>query len=327
MPQVLGKEVGPIGFGLMGFTWRAEPQALEKTLDTMKAALENGLTVWNGAEFYGTPEYNSMTILKAYFTKYPEDADKVTIVMKGGVNPAKGPDGSAEFTRKSIENVINQLGGTKKLDIWGPGRRDQNTPLEETLRAAQEYIDAGKLGGVHLSECRAETIHEAAKYAKIAACEVELSMFTPDILKNGVAAACAQYDIPIVAYSPIGRGMLTGTFSAPADFKGRGFAEHFPRFQGEAFEQNIKLVRQVEELAKKKGCTAAQLAINWDRSLSQRQGLPTIIPIPGATTVPRVQENSKVIELSEEEIKAISDIVDSFETTGSRYPDGAPTNT
>lgn len=192
-----------------GFTWRPQPPPLDQALDALKAAVNSGATFWNGGEFYGTPEYNSMTLLKHYFTKYPEDASKVTIIIKGGTNlKTHVPDGTPEGTRASIDNILAQLGGVKKLDIWAPTRRDQKVPIEVTLSTVQkEYIDTGKIGGVSLSECRAETIHEAAKYAKIAAVEVELSMFSPYILTNGVAAACAQYDIPIAAYSPIGRGV------------------------------------------------------------------------------------------------------------------------
>lgn len=229
MPQLLGQQVGALGYGLMGmnsieqnqsrfssdkltslgFTWRPTPPPLEQALDALKAALNNGCTVWNGGEFYGTPEYNSMTLLKHYFTKYPEDAEKVTIFIKGGMNlETHALDGTPEGIRRSLDNIISQLGGVKKLDGFACARRDPNTPLETTLGVIQkEYIDTGKLGSVYLSECRAETIHEAVKYAKISAVEVELSMFSPDILNNGVAAACAQHDIPILAYSPIGRGV------------------------------------------------------------------------------------------------------------------------
>lgn len=175
----------------------------------MRTALKNGMTVWNGGEFYGKPEYNSMTLVKHYFTKYPEDADKVTLVIKGGHNLENHrPDASPEGIRRSLDNIISQLGGTKKLDVFACSRRDPHVPLETTFGVIQkEYIDTGKLGGISLSECRAETIHEAVKYAKIQAVEVELSIFSPDILKNGVAAACAEHNIPILAYSPIGRGV------------------------------------------------------------------------------------------------------------------------
>ena len=175
----------------------------------MKAAVDAGATLWNGSEFYGTPEYNSMTLLNRYFTKYPEDAEKITLIIKGGTDiPTLKPVGSPERIRASIDNILSQLGDNKKLDIFGLNRRDHSVPLETTLGVIhREYVDTGKIGGISLSECSAQTIHDAAKYIKIAAVEVELSMFTQNILKNGVATACAQYGIPIVAYSPIGRGV------------------------------------------------------------------------------------------------------------------------
>lgn len=175
----------------------------------MKAALEAGCNLWNGAEFYGKPEYNSMTILNAYFTKYPEDADKVVLTMKGGVNLENlHPDGSPENIRKSLDNILAQLGGKKKLDLFSFSRRDPRVPLETSYGIIQkEYIDTGKLGGIALSECSAETVREASKITKIHIAEVELSLFSPDILKNEVAKACAENDVLIEAYSPIGRGV------------------------------------------------------------------------------------------------------------------------
>lgn len=121
--------------------------------------------------------------------------------------------------------------------------------------------------------------------------------------------------------------MLSGQLKDASQMKELGIAAFLPRFQKEAFDHNLKLVHQVEALAEKKGCTPAQLAISWVRSLSNRPGLPTIIPIPGATTAARVEENSKFFELSEEELKAIGDMIESFEVSGDRYPTGFPMNT
>ncbi|KAL6900538.1 Aldo/keto reductase [Trichoderma evansii] len=295
----------------------------------MKAAVENGLTMWNGGEFYGTPEYNSMTIIKHYFTKYPEDADKVYLSMKGGVDlKALKPDGSPENIRKSLDNILAQLDGKKKVDAFCCARRDPNYPLDITFGVIQrEYIDTGKIGAIMLSECGVNTIQEAVKVAKIVAAEVELSLFTPDILKNGIAAACKEHDIPIIAYSPIGRGMLTGEFKNLEDVKKLGPLANFPRFQGEQFEHNLKLVQQVEAIASDKACTPAQLAINWVRNMSTDPELPLVIPIPGATTIARVEENGKVIELTEEDMESLTGLAKNFETAGTRYPSHAPTNT
>lgn len=184
---------------------------MEDAIAVMKAAVDNGLTMWNGGEFYGTPEYNSMTIIKAYFTKYPEDAEKVVLVMKGGIDyNARKPDGSPEGIRRSLDNILKQIGGVKKVDAFNCARRDPEYPLSVTFGVIQkEYINTGKIGAIALSECGVDTINEAAAVAKIAAAEIELSMFSPDVLNNGIAAACKKHDIPIIAYSPIGKGVST----------------------------------------------------------------------------------------------------------------------
>ena len=146
--------------------------------------------------------------------------------------------------------------------------------------------------------------------------------FTTDALENGVAAACAQYDIPLIAYSPLGRGMLTGKWKKLEDIPKDSLLLSFqlPRFQPGNFEINVQLVEKVEEIAEKKGCTPAQIAINWTRSLSRRPGMPTIIPIPGATTVARVEENSKLIDITDEEMAQIDAILAKFKPAGERYP-------
>ncbi|KAL4874694.1 NADP-dependent oxidoreductase domain-containing protein [Aspergillus karnatakaensis] len=329
MPRIGNDTVGPIGLGLMGFTWRPNPCPQEQAFETMRTALKNGCNLFNGGEFYGPPSYNSLVLLERYLEKYPEDADKIVLNIKGGIDPnTHRPDGSPEGTRRTLDDSIAQLKGRKKIDQFEFARRDQNASMEETFKVMNEYIEAGKLGGVALSEVRAETIHQAVKYTKVVAVEVELSLFTTDVLTNGVAAACAQYNIPLVAYSPIGRGLLTGRFKKYTDIPEDDMLRGYPRFQPENFDINLQLVAKVEELAKKKGCTPAQFAINWVRSLSGRPGLPeVVIPIPGATTAERVEENSTVVELGEEDLEAIEEILAKFETAGARYPDYIPSLT
>ncbi|KAK7744926.1 hypothetical protein SLS53_003159 [Cytospora paraplurivora] len=289
----------------------------------MRAALKNGSNFWNGGDFYGPPEYNSLVLLERYFEKYPEDADKVVLSVKGAVGPdARSPDGSAAGIRRSIDTALKQLNGRKKLDIFECARRDPKVSMEETFGELQKYIDEGKLGGISLSEVRAETIHQAVKITKVVAVEVELSLFSTEVLENGVAAACAQYGIPLIAYSPIGRGLLTGQVKTIDDIPQDDFRRHFPRFQPGNFEHNIALVHRVEELAKKKGVTPGQFAIGWVRSLSKRPGMPTIIPIPGATTADRVSENSKQVDLTEEELTIVDEILEKMDVRGTRYPVG-----
>jgi pyridoxine 4-dehydrogenase len=188
----------------------------------MKASLECGANCWNGGEIYGPPDRNSLQLLNAYFTKYPDDADKVVLSIKGGLtpggipNPNSRPDGSPENVKRSIDECLRVLGGKKFLDLFQCARVDLNTPVETTVAAINEYVTAGKIGGISLSEVSASTIRRAAKVAKISAVEVELSLWATDILENGIAEACAELNIPIVAYSPIGRGFLASRFGIRA---------------------------------------------------------------------------------------------------------------
>ena len=135
-------------------------------------------TCWNGGEFYGPPDYNSLVLLERYFEKYPEDTDKIIISIKGGLNPETHKiDASSENTRRTIDDSIAQLKGRKKLDLFEFGRRDPAVPMEITFSIInKEYIQTGKLGGISLSEVRAETIHEAVNHIKVLAVEVELSL-------------------------------------------------------------------------------------------------------------------------------------------------------
>jgi pyridoxine 4-dehydrogenase len=182
----------------------------------MRSSLDAGANAWNGGEFYGSPQRNSLHLLNEYFTKYPEDAEKVVLNIKGGytaggmADPNGRIDGSPENIRRSIDECLRLLDGKKSLDLFECARVDRSVPIETSIGAINEYVKAGKIGGISLSEVGAETIRRAAKVAKISAVEVELSLWSTDILENGVAAACAELGIPIFAYSPIGRGFLVG---------------------------------------------------------------------------------------------------------------------
>jgi pyridoxine 4-dehydrogenase len=164
----------------------------------MKAALNRGCNFWNGGEFYGTEEYNSLHLLQRYFTKYPEDASEVVVSIKGGLNNML-PDGSPENVQRSVEKCLRLLKGTKCIDIFEMARVDKNVPLEVTLKELEKYVQAGKIGGIALSEVSAATIRKAAGITKIVAVEVELSLWATDVFSNGVVTACADHDIPLVA--------------------------------------------------------------------------------------------------------------------------------
>ncbi|KAF7895275.1 hypothetical protein EAF00_007089 [Botryotinia globosa] len=325
MVQLLGKDIGTIGYGMMGLSWRPEPQPLEESIKTLKAALEKGCNFWNGGQFYGTPEYNSLTICAAYFEKYPEDADKVVLSIKGGINLEKFvPDGSPEGVRKSVDTCLALLKGKKKIDIFECARVDQNTPIEVTMKVLEEeYVKTGKIGGISLSECSAETVRRAAKATKIVACEVEVALNTLDIFQNGVAKACSEHDILVVAYSPLGRSLLTGAIQKLEDLPEGDIRRTYPRFQKEHFENNKKLLDAVAKIAEQKNCTPAQIAINWLTAISKKDGNPEIIPIPGATTIDRVAENSKHVSLTADDLAELDLIIKRFPVSGHRYPEHA----
>ncbi len=172
----------------------------EQSFAAMRAALSTDCSLWDGGEFYGpSPDINSLTLLRHYFTKYPEDADKVVLNIKGALRPGLIPDGSPKFVRQSVERCVEMLGGKGKIDMFECGRRDPNTPLGTTLATLEELVNEGKIGGVALSEVNADTIRAAAKITKIVAVEVEVSLFCTDPLSNGIAKACGELDIPIIA--------------------------------------------------------------------------------------------------------------------------------
>ena len=286
----------------------------------MKAALKSGANFWNGGELYGTPHANSLQLLNRYFTKYPEDADKVVISIKGSVSTTKrGPDNSEKNIQRSIDECLKVLDGKKFLDLFEPARQDPNVPLEETMNAMAKYVKEGKLGGISLSEVTESQIRDAAKLHEISAVEVEMSLQTPDVLKTGVAKACTDLKIPIVAYSPLGRGLLTATFSKPEDIDKSDIRHHLPRFQPENMEANAKMGLEIREMAKAKGCTPAQMALAWVRSHSEKDGYGTIIPIPGSTTEERAIENGSEVTLSDDELKKLEAVMQKIQVKGSRY--------
>jgi pyridoxine 4-dehydrogenase len=167
----------------------------------MRAALDSGCNFFNGGTFYGTPEWNSVTLLVEYLKKYPEDADKIVLSIKSGFDYAnKRGVGSPEAVKRELDTVLKQLEGVKKVDVFECARVDPDVPIEVTLQFLQdEYVSKGLIGGVALSEVAAATIRRAVKVTKIVLVENEVSLWSTDVLTNGVAATCAELDIPILA--------------------------------------------------------------------------------------------------------------------------------
>ena len=172
----------------------------EDAFTAMRAALELGCNCWNGGELYGSQHANSLHLLNRYYARYPEDAENVVVNIKGAVNFKNfQPDGRPKYVRESVNGCLKALGDVGRIDIFECARVDPDTPLETTLKTLEEFVKAGKIGGIALSEVSAATIRRAASTTKIVAVEVEVSLWATDIFRNGVAAACAEHDIQIHA--------------------------------------------------------------------------------------------------------------------------------
>ncbi|KAL3464620.1 NADP-dependent oxidoreductase domain-containing protein [Aspergillus heterothallicus] len=325
MPKLAGKEVSRTGLGLMRLTLPGSVVPDETAFPVLRASLECGVNVWNAADFYGTPDNNSLHLLHRYFTTYPEDAEKVVLSVKSGIADMRTltMDSSPDAVRRSVDRANAILAGTKKIDLFGPARVDPKVPIEETVAALAELVAQGKIGGIQLSEVRAETIRRASAITKIDMVEAEISLWATDVFENGVATTCGELGIVLEAHTPLGAGMLTGKIKSLDDMAPNDHHRRFPRFQPENFSQNMRLVEKIEELSRDKGCTPAQLALGWLRERSGKDQCAVIIPLPGARAVERVKENCTEIDLTAQDMEEIDSILRRFPVAGSRYPGNA----
>ena len=304
----------------MCLTWEgSNPPPTSEALKLMNIALSCGANFWNGGEFYGAPERNSLHLLKEYFIEYPEHASEVLVSIKGGFKPGtQEPDGSEAGLRRSVDECNRVFAGTKRLDIFECARVDPNVPIEDVIRVLRQLVKERKIGGIGLSEVKADTIRRAHKIHPISAVEVELSLWTTEILQNGVAHTCAELGISIIAFAPLSRGALTGDLPTKSEDL-PAHRRRFPRFQNDVLQKNRQLSEEVEALAKQRGCKTTQIALGWITTLSKRLGLGPIIPIPGAEREEWVRENCQQIQLSEQEMDRLDDILARNQIAGQRY--------
>jgi pyridoxine 4-dehydrogenase len=321
--SVANHTVGATGYGLMGFTWKYDPTKEyedEDSFAAMKAALTNGANFWNSGDFYGYPDkLSNLKLLRRYFDKYPEDADKIFLSVKGGSQAdSVDPDGSAESVARTLQNVKDILGDSKKLDMFTLARIG-DVPIEETVKAIDQHIKRGDIGSYCLSETSADTIRRAHKVRPIDAIEIEVSLWSREAEFNGVFAVCKELGIPVIAYSPVGRGLLTGRYKSRDDIPENSLLTHFERSQEDNLKHNLQLVDKVEGIAQRNNCTAAQVALSWLRNLSNDGKHPVIIPIPGSTNAARVVENCTHISIPQRDLDELNSFLDSFSAEGGRY--------
>jgi aryl-alcohol dehydrogenase-like predicted oxidoreductase len=311
-----GPEVSAIGLGCMGMSAFYGDTDEPESVRTIHRALDLGCNFLDTSDMYG-PHTNEVLVGGAI----KDRRDEVILATKFGIKlepgkdggpPVRSIDGSPEYLRSTCEASLGRL-GVDHIDLYYQHRIDPNTPIEETMGAMAELVKEGKIRHIGLSEASVETIRRAHAVHPVTAVQSEYSLWTRD-LDEEILPTLNELGIALVAYSPLGRGFLSGRFTSPDELDENDFRRYGPRFTGENLQQNLKLAERVKELAAEKGITPGQLALAWVLHRGEH-----IVPIPGTKRVSYLEENLAAadVEFSDDDVARIADAVPA--AAGDRY--------